>query len=409
MRDSFFSLTRFFHQKVKTFPCWLAGRFYPQSKYYFNLRSQGLSLLCRIHKEDSLDIKANLGDWVAVKIGQFEKGEAFIRDYKILSTCEKPFKVNEGFIDIIQDWSQFLKKVQSFFELKGLIFVGTPSLVECPGTEPHLLPFETEINLDNKKEKLFLPTSPEMHLKKLLCQDWTDIFEIKKCFRNGELSSIHEPEFFLLEWYRSFFSLDDLIQDVLSFFNFLSQQSFFKGEMPTFKEYGVKELFLKFLGFSLTPETTREDLLSLVQKRNLVFSKNDTWEDLFHLLFFNFIEPKLEFNQVTIVRDYPPSLRAYAQINFEGWADRFEVYWRGFELANAFYEVTNRKEQAHLFQQHLKERKDSVSCDEKLLELMSQGMPPCSGIALGLDRLFLALSERTQLSEIKLFPYKNKN
>ena len=405
MRDSFFSLSRFFHQEVKDFPCWLVGRFHPQSRHRFELKSQGLSLLCHIHEEESLDVKAKAGDWVAVKINQFKKKEAFIKDYKIISVCQKPYKANEGFAVIVQDWSQFLNKVESFFKSKGLICVDTPSLVKCPGTEPYLLPFETEINVDNKKEKLFLNTSPEMHLKKLLCQDWTDFFEIKRCFRNGELSSIHEPEFHMLEWYRSFFILDDLIQDVIDFFNFLSQQSFFKGKPPLFKEYSVKDLFLKFLKFSLTPETTREELFSLSQKENLVSSKDDSWDDLFHLIFLNCIETKLEFNLLTVVRDYPPSLRAFSRINSSGWADRFEIYWRGFELANAFYEVIDREEQKKLFQQHLKQRTDSVSYDKELLELMSQGMPPCSGIAVGLDRLFLAISQRTQLSQIRLFPY----
>ncbi len=402
MTDSFFSLTRFFHQEDKSFPCWLGGRFYPLSTSRFELRSQGLSLLCHTQ----LDIKAHSGDWVAVKINPFKKGEAVVVDCKILSVCKKTFKKNESYVSVAKDWSDFLDLVRSFFKSKGLACVETPSLVKCPGTEPHLIPFETEIKLDGKKEKLFLPTSPEMHLKKLLCQDWTDFFEIKKCFRNGELSSIHEPEFFMLEWYRSFFSLEDLIQDVFDFFTFLSQQSFFKGNPFTFKEYSVKDLFLKFLDFSLTPETTREELLSLAQKKDLIFLKNDTWEDLFHLLFLNCIEKELEFNQATVIRDYPPSLRAYARLNSRGWADRFELYLRGFELANAFYEVIDKEEQKKIFQQHLKNRKDAVSYDEDLLECMSQGMPPCSGIAVGLDRLFLSLSQRTHLSEIRPFPYK---
>ena len=91
-------------------------------------------------------------------------------------------------------------------------------------------------------------------------------------------------------------------------------------------------------------------------------------------------------------------------MNQQGWADRFELYWRGLELANAFYEVTDSREQSSLFKEHLKQRKDSVPADRELLSLMNQGMPPCSGIAMGLDRLFLAIYKKEDLSETGLFP-----
>ena len=106
-----------------------------------------------------------------------------------------------------------------------------------------------------------------------------------------------------------------------------------------------------------------------------------------------------------IIRDYPLRLRGFSRQNERGWADRFELYWRGFELANAFYEVTDPVEQGQLFQQHLQQRSDGVPEDKELLHLMkTKGMPPCSGIALGLDRLFAALCQERDITFFKIFP-----
>ena len=397
------SLTRFFRQDHCHYPCWVAGRLHPSSSF-FELKSQGLTLVCSSFQKDSLKIDAQAGDWVAVHVHEFKNEKAFIKDYKVLSSCKKKFQANKEQVFISQKWQDFLIGVAGFFKSRGLIPVETPSLVRCPGTEPHLQVFETEIS--PQKQKMFLPTSPEMHLKKMLCEDWTDFFEIKKCFRNGELSSLHQPEFYMLEWYRAFFSSKDLIQETKEFFCFLNNQFSLKAEPLVFKEYRIQDLFLKDLNFSLTPETTKKELFLLAQKKDLICSQEASWEDLFHLLFLNKIEKQFQPHVVTFVKDYPPQLRAYARINKRAWADRFEVYWKGFELANAFYEVIDPKEQKKLFEEHLKQRTDSVSYDQDLLEKMQQGMPPCSGIAIGLERLFLALYNKNKISDIKIFPYQ---
>ena len=346
--------------------------------------------------EGGKSLPANEGDWLAVKIIRESGGIYFASRWRLLSRCRRPpLSDMRRYETAARDWPFFLDCVKKFFQQRGLEPIETPSLVRCPGTEPHLLPFQTEWSFGAEKRAVFLPTSPEMSLKKLLCQNGTDVFEIKKCFRNGERGALHEPEFYMAEWYRAFWPLDSLMDEAFALLKSLIREKPFKIKLGPLKVFSLQELFQSLLRFPLRPETKKEELADLAKKRGAVFSAGPdypsdyslsdySWEDLFHLLFLRCIEPKLPRDRPVIVKDYPPRLRAFAKINPRGWADRFELYWQGFELANAFYEVTDRAEQESLFQEHLAARGDSVPADRELLRLMDEhGMPPCSGIALG--------------------------
>ena len=434
-------------------PCWLVGRFYPKDKFSFQLKSQNLSIDCQSEKmrSESLSKGATFniqkpincrnkdvgnerskmpsakaincqriesmfeiprGAWLAVHIQSKKQDKYLVSDCKILKAPSKTFKEvecsykNKG--EVLQNWDQFLSAVKDFFYSKGCASAKTPSLVSCPGTEPHLAVFKTSLCLNNKFKDIYLPTSPEMHLKKLLSQDWTDFFEIKTCYRNGELGPLHQPEFTLLEWYRAFYTTAELMQETYQLLCFLKTKSFFKAPLPKMQAFSLEELFKKYLNFSLKPETSKEELCPLLKKHKLTYPEKAGFEDLFFLLFLNRIEPKLPKEAPVFIYNYPPSLRAFSKINQEGWADRFELYWKGMELANAFYEVTDSKEQLALFKKHIAEREDSLPLDQELISYMQGGMPPSSGIAMGLDRLFLALSHKKDLKEIRLFPLTEK-
>lgn len=379
--------------------------FYSKSKQEFELHSQGFKLCCKRSLRQTNQMSSlQSGDWILIEIMK-EKKKYKLKHWEKLAVGSKP-RLSPVSLKVLENWNDFLSSVKGFLLQKGLIPVETPSLVESPGTEPHLIPFETkQIFLDKKTKSRFLITSPEIHLKKLLCQGLTDIFEIKKCFRNGEMSSTHQPEFYMLEWYRAFFSLEDLINELLSLLKHLSKEKFFKGSLQPAKIKSVSELFLECLEFKLTPKTTKKELIHLLNKHQIPFSKECSWEELFHLLFLNKIEPFFPKNTPFIVKDYPLPLRGFAKKNNRDFADRFELYWRGFELANAFYEVTNPLEQEQIFQFHLKQRNDSVPYDKELLHFMkTKGMPPCSGIALGLDRLFTAICKEKDITFFKSFP-----
>ena len=211
-----------------------------------------------------------------------------------------------------------------------------------------------------------------MHLKKLLCQDWTDFFEIKLCYREEECNKLHQIEFTLLEWYRAFYTTQELMEETYQLLLFLQKKDFFKLSLPPYKVFTVAELFKKYFDFSLTPKSTQKDLIFLVKRYQLNFNSKDSFEDLFFLLFLNQIESQLPKEAPVFICDYPPRLRAFSQINSRGWADRFELYWQGFELANAFNEVIDPVEQKLLFQEHLKQRQDEVPWDEELLQAMKE-------------------------------------
>ena len=418
------SLNRLYHNQKKL-PCWTAGRFFNKGPQHFFLKSQAQSLLCE-KKSMTADIKE--GSWLAVELLSQKKDCYQIGKYTLLNSPDSSFRETDFSYQkkgpILQKWRRFLNSVEAFFIKEGLAYCSTPHLVKCPGTEPHLK------FLKSSFKKTYLASSPEMHLKRLLCQDWTDFFEIKTCYREEEISPHHQVEFTLLEWYRAFYSSRELIEETYQLLLFLQEAGFCK--VLPYKIFTAAELFKKYLDFSLTPASSKQDLIHLIKKYKLCNDSENrqthankasradkkplvtahdsgnlqqtSFEDLFFLLFLNKIEAHLPKETPVFICDYPPQLRAFAQINQEGWADRFELYWQGLELANAFYEVINPLEQKKLFQEHLKQRKDDLPLDTELLKEMEMAMPPVSGIALGLDRLFLALSKKQDLKEIRLFP-----
>ena len=394
------SLTRFHHGRKKKLPCWVAGRFFNKDEQYYWLKSQAQSLLC---EKACVGFSAKKGSWIAVKLLSKKKAYYQTGEVVVLSAPSSSFVLADYSYQkkglILQEWRKFLKSVEDFFIKKGLAYSSTPHLVKCPGTEPHLKALKTSF------KETYLATSPEMHLKRLLCQDWTDFFEIKTCYREEEPSPHHQVEFTLLEWYRAFYSSRELIEETYKLLLFLQKKDFCKISLSSYRVWTIAELFKKYLSFPLTPKSSKKDLMFLIDKHHLNGSVEDSFEDLFFLLFLNRIEPKLSKKQPVFICDYPPQLRAFAQINREGWADRFELYWRGLELANAFYEVIDPLEQKKIFQDHLNQKEGDSPLDSALLKDMRKAMPPVSGIALGLDRLFLALHNKKDLRQTRLFPF----
>lgn len=297
-------------------------------------------------------------------------------------------------------WRPFLNQVRQFFVQRGLTEIETPSLVVCPGLEPALEPFSSELKNGSSNELRFLPTSPEIHLKKALCLGLTDIFEIKPCFRNGEVSEHHQPEFHMLEWYRAYSDLELIIEDLIDLVSEVG------GEKPTVTTF--RALFAEHLKVELTPQTEYSSLWNWCVEHGLQPLSDDSWNDLFHRLWIDRIESKLM--RPTIVRDFPPSMAALARRKEDGWADRFEFYWNGLEIANAFHEVNDPLEQLERWQGELSERKRlgtrDLPMDEDLLSKMNHyGLPPTGGIALGVERLFMAAHAIKDIRSLKPFRY----
>lgn len=307
-----------------------------------------------------------------------------------------------------RDWFRFLKNVDEIFSELGLLRVSTPSLVVCPGVEPVLEPIAV-----NYKGR-FLPTSPELHLKKLLANDYTDFFEMRPCFRVETPSPHHEPEFTMLEWYRGFATSEILIHDLQALLSGLSRKGWGPSAAAPSLQIRIRsmaQLFQDHVQMDLKPSTPITDLWSALKSFNLHFENTWSWDDCFHLLFLEKIESQLGINGPELVCNYPPSQAALAKLAPDGWADRMELYWHGLEIANGFGELTDAAVQRARFAQEMQIRKDrgmtEVPLDPKFIQALEAGVPQSAGMALGLERLFMAFSGIKTIQDIKLFPESN--
>ena len=406
---------------------WLGGRLANISKTGFFLQSGSIQIRCQPAQNCLffLDFQTKKGypwreiypllrqgDSVSVYVQQVKrKAPSFIARSLAISSIKKIVltATNDTSFTVDIDstkykkWLRFITYIRQILEKIGLDPVETPSLVHCPGTEVNLDMFPTKKYIGKKSVRVFLPTSPEMQLKKLLCQGWTDFYEIKKCFRNQESGPFNSCEFYLLEWYRAYSDWHSLMDEVYYLLQNLSAK-WHNFPCPPLQKITMQKLFKKHLNMHLDPSSVRMDFIRQLKKMSIPFRSNESKNNLFHLLFLNGIEPHLDKNTPTIIYDYPPFEQAYARISRNGWARRFELFWGGLELANGFDEVIISSEQKRLFQADLRARKKQsktpVPMDEELLKEMEKGMPPTAGVALGLDRLFLILNQLNSIQQI---------
>lgn len=311
--------------------------------------------------------------------------------------------------EIIKMWSDYLHLARSFFKEKKFVELSTPLIVNHPGSEPSLDPFEISLKLGNKSFKKYLPTSPELHLKKVLTSGIPKIFEITKSFRNNEFSEKHCPEFWILEWYRNFSNLEEIKKDVQDLIGFIQTNLplVVNKKKLEFKSVSFQEIFSEHYHFSFNPETNQSELEIFCKDHHLNYLGVRTIEDLFSLISFEKIETKLNPQVITFLEKYPPYAAALAQTNEQGWAERFEVYWQGHELANAFFELNDMQEQKNRFKLDNELKKQNslaeIAVDEEFIFRLSTGLPPCAGIALGLERLFMTLFGLKDIKDLKLF------
>lgn len=341
--------------------------------------------------------KQNIGS-IAKNVGDIGDVIAVSADLK-LAVLLAPALEESNLIELNHwalHWPKFLQSVRDYFKAEKFNEVVTPTLVQSSGSETHLDPFTTTF----RGKTYYLPTSPEFHLKKLLASGLNKIFEIKSCFRQDEVSNTHSPEFTMLEWYRGYAGIEEIIGDVKSLLKYV-------GEQPTTDVVSMRDLFKKYLNFELNPHTTIEELKSICpESRN-----TDTWSDVFFRLFLENIEPNIGTEKPIIVRDFPPTMSALARINELGWADRFEVYWRGLELGNAYDELNDPVECEQRLKQWNEEKrvlgKSVIPHSKELISALRSGMPPSGGIAMGLERLFMAIHNIKDISKTRFFNSEN--
>ena len=308
-------------------------------------------------------------------------------------------------IELLQKRARMLNCIRAFFLERNVLEVETPLLSHACGTEPQL-DFFTTIFEFAKPEKLFLQTSPEFAMKRLLAAGSGSIYQICKAFRNNEVGRFHNPEFTILEWYRVGFDLNDLMDEVeglfaeLSEYKFESPKRIFYAEI--FEHYtGLNALVFSFETYSaFAIQHEIQEVITFCGKNHAI------WLDY---LFSFFVQPHLGENGLCLIYGYPACQSALARLNQNNSlvADRFEVFLNGIELGNGFYELSDSIEQNRRFNNEiqLREREDlpKVVKDKRLLAALKSGLPDCSGIAIGLDRLLMILVEAETISDVLSF------
>ncbi len=313
-------------------------------------------------------------------------------------------------LESLRLWQDYVYWMREYFREQEFVEVRTPSLVPCPGTEPSLDVFSTEFVNGSRRQKLYLPTSPELHLKKTLALGAEKIFEIKNVFRNGEVTDHHQPEFTMIEWYRAYDGMPAIQRDVAELVHYLVRKMPALKAPSGFDTVQIPQLFYQHCGDELCPDTTLEQMKAVAAKAGVDVSSAKTIDDYFFLIFMEKIETQFNPDRLIFVEKYPPYQAALARLTADGWGDRFEVYWQGLEIANAFHELNDPAVQKQRFAEDLAKKramgKEEISLDAEFMQCLEAGMPPSAGIALGVERLFMALTGITNISDTRLFPMK---
>ena len=304
----------------------------------------------------------------------------------------------EASLDVLRLRANLLARIRSVFEARGVLEVETPILGHRSVTDPYIESF--------RSGDLYLQTSPEFAMKRLLAAGSGPIFQISKAFRAGESGSRHNPEFTMIEWYRPGYDhhalmdeLDLLLQEIL------------ESETAEREAYGA--LFQRHVG--LDPHIADRDALERVAtaagEAPSAASELEV-DDWLNLLMARVIEPRLGRERPFFVYDYPVCLKALARLRAETppVAERFELYYRGMELANGYHELTDAREQRARFADDRKRREvldlAAVDEDERLVDALEAGLPQSAGVALGFDRLVMIAAGATSIRDVLSFPFE---
>jgi len=298
---------------------------------------------------------------------------------------------------------------RAFFTARGYTEVATPYAVPTPGEEVHLRAFRTEREYpDGSSETLWLHTSSEFAMKKLLAGGAGPIFQFARVWRNGEGSDLHAAEFTMLEWYRPDADMDSLIAETEAYLLAVLPPVVTCRGIPTdlsrSERLTVADAFARYVGADVL--ATAGDAAALAAAAGARLRPGETWEDVFFRLLLERVEPQLGRAHPTFLTHWPAAQAALARRDPSDprVAERFELFMCGIELANAFVELTDPVEQRARFiedraRRHATGGKD-WPLDEDFLAALAHGLPPCAGIALGFDRLAMIAASAHRIDQV---------
>lgn len=307
-------------------------------------------------------------------------------------------------LETLRRRAELLDSIRAFFRARGVLEVETPLLCSSGITDPSIEPL-TASSAQSVPGIRYLQTSPEYAMKRLLADHGEPIFQVAKAFRDGEAGARHNPEFTLLEWYRPGFDMHQLMDEVAQLVTACL------GDVPVTKR-SYRQLFLDEL--AIDPFAASDEDLARRARDHIdigdIEGDRDLWLDL---LMSHVIEPRLAGRGLYFVHDYPASQAALSRIVEQDGVlvgQRFELYVHGVELANGYRELTDPEEQRRRFEADNEKRRTNGQpqrpIDEHLLAAMTYGLPECSGVALGVDRLLMLALGKNDIREVVSFHWE---
>jgi lysyl-tRNA synthetase class 2 len=323
-------------------------------------------------------------------------------DPKSNVSCWRP----SASIETLRTRAKILTSIREFFTARGMLEVETPLMCHTSVTDPFIqsIPTSFQAHGSEKEVRYYLQTSPEYAMKRLLAAGSGPIFQISKAFRQGEIGRHHNPEFTLIEWYRPGFDHHALMDETDELLTLVLNK-------PKAERKSYADIFMEHL--HINPHVAGiEELETCAKEKNISIASNietcDTW---LQLLMSEYIEPRIGQDKPCFIYDFPVSQAALARIQ-QGKlpvASRFEVYYRGMELANGFHELQDANEQRKRFEKNLAERKqlglNEMQMDEFFLSALNHGLPDCAGVALGIDRLIMLSANQGTIAEVLSFDF----
>ena len=332
------------------------------------------------------------------------------------NSSSKPSYAPTMTLAMAQQRAQLMSTVRQFFATHQVLEVQTPLLSQAGNTDTFLQSIAAQVTYQDKPCTYYLHTSPEFAMKRLLASWQVPIYQICSVFRDNEIGVRHNIEFTMLEWYQPNYSLDDMAAELGELLAALY------GHSVVMSHYRYVDAFMDFVG--IHPLTASLDALQAVAEDkgltgfdfnsdldNTEDGETEVRQSWLDLLFSHAVEPNLGHDLPTLIIEYPPATAALAKtaVDKEGntVAKRFELYINGIEIANAYDELADGQALRERFEQDNQLRKrhnlPQVPIDEHLLAA-SDALIPCSGIAVGIDRLLMVITGANSLEDVISFP-----
>lgn len=308
-------------------------------------------------------------------------------------------------LSILRDRARMLSISRHFFAEKNILEVDCPIITQGAPVDAHI----DLVTADNLGEIRYMHSSPEYGMKRLISEGIGDIYQLSHVFRAGEVSSKHNPEFMMAEWYRMGLPFEQMILETCDYI------SLFLGDLPI-EILSYREVFQKFVNIDYV-HATKSDLIACLENHGIQPYDGlleEGRDAILNLILGAVIEPLLGSNSLFVLSSYPSTQAALAMTQVKGdevIAERFEVYYQGIELANGYHELVDANEQKGRFEKsnqlRLTLNKAALPVDELFLSALASGLPDCCGVAVGFDRLMMLRHQSSTIEKVIPFDWSH--